>query len=124
MEEKLKRELDLKIKGVKYTVKFPTVGEFLSIERYKMTLSAGQYSTMVSSGLISAGEALDLIDMIAYFTVLLPTLKESLKVDMFSDLDLMDAKELVDVYKKDMKPWVEGWMKVFSNPSKKEEKEE
>lgn len=124
MNKTIKRELEIVIKGVKYTASFPTVGDFLNIERYKMTLSASQYSAMVASGLFSAGQALDIIDMIAYFTVLIPKLKEDLKVETFSELDLLDSKELVDLYKGEFKPWVEEWMKLFSEPSVKKTKKE
>lgn len=117
--ENIKRTIDILIKNEKYTVKFPTVGDYLGIERYKMSLSSGQYAQMVTSGLISGAEALDLIDMIAYFTILIPSLKDNLKVETFSELDLMDAKELVTVFKNDMKPWIDEWMKIFSTPSVK-----
>lgn len=111
--EKLERAKKVTIKAQLYSVKFPTVGDFIDIEVMKQNLSGGTYGNMLKTGLITQRAALDRINMIAYFSVLIPELKKDLKVDIFSDIDLIDSIELVQVYKKEIEPWIEEWLNVI-----------
>lgn len=122
--EQIKREIEITVKGEQFKLKFPTIGDYMAIERYKMNLSAGQYTQMANSNLLTFVEALDAVDMIAYFTVLAPDILKHLKVEMYSELDLLDAKPLLDVYKEEVKPWIDSWMKILASPTRKKEKVE
>ena len=88
-----------------YTLKYPTVGQILEIESLKQSLSAGRYGLLVVSNVKSMELALDLIDAIAYFSVLIPDLKKEIAVDSFMDLDAMTAKRLSISYKKYFRKW-------------------
>lgn len=113
----MNRTLELKVKGNSYVVEFPNVGKFQAIESTKQVLSKGMYSSLLSTGTISSIEALDMIDMESYFSILLPQLIKDLKCDNFSLLDLEDYIELKGIYMEQFIPW---WNSILSllNPKK------
>lgn len=100
----LARSTELKIKGNSYKVSFPTVGQLIQIESLKITLSNGKYGEMLQSNMISMLNALDYIDMIAYFSTVCPDILKDAKVDL-SKIDALDAMELLDVYKNQFIPF-------------------
>lgn len=95
----------LQIKEKSYDVTFPNVGQLQDIEAFKIAFTNGRYVEMAFSGLKTQTFALDLADSIAYLSVLIPTLKDDLKVKHWRDLDPFIAKELVSVYKNDFLKW-------------------
>jgi hypothetical protein len=111
----------------KFTVNFPTVGQYISVESRKAQLTipkalsfdqSTQYLNMIRQGTISSNIALDLVDCIAWFEVLMPTLMTDKEISVgglvsIEDLDIFDAKPLLDAYKKVFKPWKDAWEKVF-----------
>ena len=104
------RELILNIKGTSYPVEFPNIGKFQKIESLKQLLSNGLYSGMMQTSTISSSESLDMIDMEAYFTVLIPKLMKDLKPS-FSELGLEDYMELKAIYREKFLPW---WINILS----------
>lgn len=92
-------------KGKSYSLTFPRVGEYRTIEAMKQTLSLNTYSSMSRTMLTSSEEALDMIDMEAYFSVLCSKLIEDLRCNSFSDLGLLDYMELKKVFKEKFVPW-------------------
>jgi len=110
----LQRSINFKVKENEYSLSFPTVGQVIDIESTKSKLSNGTYGDLVRAGTITAGTALDQIDMFSYFSILCPDLIADLKVSRYQDLDIFDAKELLLVYRKDVLPWVAEWQKVLS----------
>ena len=47
-------ELKFEVKGNTYTIKVPTPGDMIDVERMKMVLSSGYYSEMMRTSTISA----------------------------------------------------------------------
>lgn len=94
------------IKGNTYPIKFPTTGQFIDAERLKAQLSRGEYYDMMRSTTVSAGQALDQIDTLAYITTLIPDLAKDSKVENLLDLDVIEMNELVLAYKKQIQPWI------------------
>lgn len=132
-------EIPIKIGEVerKYIVKFPTAGQYIQMEARKAQLavpklslfdSSTQYLNLIKQGTISSNMALDLIDLIASFEVCIPELMKDFvgNIEGIEDLNLFDAKLLLDVYKKYFQPWKDAWEKVFQgiNENKEEKKEE
>ena len=109
--------LILSIKGVDHHITFPRIGKFKNIESLKQALSNGMYSSLMKTNTEEAYEALDMIDMEAYFSVLFTKLMESLECDSFSDLGMADYLEVKKVYVEKFVPW---WKKILKelNPSK------
>lgn len=104
-------------KGVQYTLPFPNVGQYRNIESMKQALSNGMYSSMVSSRTITSLNSLDMIDMEATLSVLCPKLVEALNCPTFSELGILDFKELKELYDTEVLPW---WNEVLEaiNPKK------
>lgn len=119
----LKREIVITVNENNYKVKFPTVGQFIQIEAQKALLSRNQYGSMITSGTKVAFKALDFVDMLAYFTILIPEMNDK-DADAYvnlHNLDIMDANELLKVYKEDFKPWVDAWVAIINKTDKKKD---
>lgn len=113
----LTRECLFNLKGNSYSVRFPSVNDFIQIESRRMNLTNGTYGYMLQSTLITSGLALDMVDMVATLTVLCPDIIKDLKVNTILELDLIDSKELMTAYNEQVKVWIEGWLKIFRSPS-------
>src|ERR1700741_39694 len=118
------RDKVFSVKGNSYTIKFPTVGEFFDIESRRIQLSSGTYHQMLRSTLVSAQTALDLIDMVSTISVMVPKLQEDIKAKTLIDLDLIDSLELLKVYREDISPFIESWMKLVRSGGTEEKSEE
>lgn len=101
----LENEVKFSVKGREYTVKYPTVGQYYQIEAMKQSLSRGMYNSMVTSPAFSAQNALDMIDIEATLTILLPDFIKDLKVKNFSELDIRDYKEIRDEFVSKITPY-------------------
>lgn len=98
-------EVKIDVKGHEYSVPFPTVGQFYRIEALKQSLSRGFYNSMVMSPTGTAQQALDMIDIEATLTVLVPELIKDLKVKSFDELDVRDYTDIRDAYFKTVAPF-------------------
>jgi len=96
-----------------FEIKFPTNGQLIDIETMKVTLSNGLYRQLVSANNVPANIALDLVDSIATFSILIPALKTHLKVDNILDLSPIETKDMVKAYKTQYFPWYSEWIKVL-----------
>lgn len=115
----MNKQIVFAVKGNNYTIKFPNVGQFQSIESIKQVLSRGMYLALVQTNTISANNALDMIDIEAYLSVLCPELIKDLKCDKFSDLGLEDYMELKKAYDEQFVPWWNEILKLISPTVKK-----
>ena len=109
------------LKGRSYEMTFPRVGEYRTIEAMKQSLSMGNYGSLYRTMMVSSEEALDMIDMEAFFSVLCPKMIKDLKCDSFSELGLLDYVEVKKVYKEKVLPW---WKEVEQLLHPKVEKKE
>jgi hypothetical protein len=98
------------LEGVTYNAKFPNVGNYLDIENTRMMLTNNSYADLLRSGLKASWFAVDLVDAISFMLVMVPNLRVDLNVKNYNDLDPFEAKKIVKVYKKQIKPWYEGLM--------------
>ena len=96
----------VQVAGNDYEVQFPTVGQLQDIEAMKIALTNGRYVDMVVSGLKTHNFALDSADAIAYFSTLIPELRDDLKLKSWREADALLAKQLIKDYRVFMK-----WLK-------------
>lgn len=106
----MEKSIKLKFKTFgEFIIKFPNVGQSISIQSLKDALSEGRYGSLARSGVKESEEALDKIDALSVFSILIPELKEKLKLNdkniSFLELDQFTAKEIVSVYNKQFFPW-------------------
>jgi hypothetical protein len=99
------RILKIKIQDNEFEIKFPNVGQIIDIATRKIILSSGQYLNLEKNDPFTT----KYIDVLATFTILLPELNSLLRVESLFDLDLIDLKELLDVYDKEYLPWYNSW---------------
>ena len=115
----IEREITVEYNGKKFQVKFPNVGQMIDIESLKNSLTMGKYGQFAASGVKSMYFILDVVDTIAFMTVMCPKLKNFL-TDEDSDKDYTQmkpetVKELVMVYKKQILPWYSNILKFLYN---------
>ena len=111
----------VKIGKDSYDVSYPNVGQKLDIENVKLMLTNSQYGEMARSGHVTALQLLDLVDAVAYFTILVPELKSSLKVQDFMDMNPVEARNLRKGYKKYFVPFFEAVEKELNEDGDEDE---
>lgn len=119
---KLQLELMLNIKQKQYVVKFPTNGQIIDISTLKSRLSGGQYVEMEYAATVDSltRRAKKLIDLVAVFTILIPSIKEDINTKTLLDLPQEAMDELIAVYDDEFLPWYQEWLKTLENPKKDE----
>lgn len=122
-EVQLEKTKVIKIKGDEFTfdIREISVDDYLNIENEKVRLTGGNYSKIATSLLASAFTAANIIDMIAAFRCLNSKIEDSIPTKDFSTLNIIDVKELLDIYSKEFAPWYSAWMKEFNSPFMSEE---
>ena len=110
----IEREIFINYNGKKFSVKFPNVGQIMDIEALKMGLTGGKYGTFAASGIKSMYFVLDMVDAIAFFSVMCPRLKNFITEEDadkdYTQMNPTSVKPLVDIYKRDVMPWYNGIM--------------
>jgi hypothetical protein len=115
-EKKLpERKKSFKISDNTYSVDFPSTGGLIEIESLKAQLARNNYSGIVDNGTIMSNYSRFLIDMIATFNVLFPQLKKDMNVKSISELHPLDSKKLLQVYLKEVLPWLQEWFDILNN---------
>lgn len=111
----LQRTLKLKFRENEYLIEFPKVKQYSKIEALKQQYSEGQYGSMLASRLKSQFDALEMIDVMAYFGVLMPYqfFKDMNKTSL-EEMDAIDFKEIVKVYNEQFLPWYNNWYDLLS----------
>ncbi len=93
-----------------------SVDDFLRIEAYKQILSRNEYFKIATTFLSSAAMAANLTDMISVFRVMSPEIEKATAPKSFEELGLLDSKDLLKVYLKEVSPWYNDWIKEFNQP--------
>lgn len=104
----------INVRGKEYELNFPTVGQYYAIESMKQKLGRGYYNTLLGNPTKTAQNALDMIDIEATISVLLPGLMQDMKVTSFSELGLVDYKEIRNIYNKEIFPFIKELTDLLS----------
>lgn len=107
------KEIQIRIGENDYTVKFPTNGQLIDIEKRKVNMTDGTHRSLLL-GQASAQQAYILVEAIATFSVLIPQLDTDLNVKSLMDLDPMQSKSMVNEYIKKFYPWFNEWMDIIN----------
>ena len=102
---KIKREISVKLQGQEFKIPFPNMGQILDIEIFKANISKGQYAALVATRSQASIMALDFIDAVSTFLVLIPELHSKLNIESLNDLDPIASQELSVQYKHVYFPW-------------------
>lgn len=105
----IEREITISYNGKKFQVKFPNVGQLIDIESLKNALTGGKYGSFAASGVKSMYFILDIVDTIAFLTVMCPKLKNFITEEEdgidYTQMKPETVKTLVTVYKEQILPW-------------------
>jgi len=99
----------IKILQNEYTLNYPDTGGIIDIAATIDRISNGTYNSLIKTETFLAINARSTIEMVATFSVLIPKLKEDLKVASIFKLPAIQNKELVKVYLQDVAPWMLEW---------------
>jgi len=103
-----------------YRVSIPKGGQLVQIENLKAVFSANNYNGIMSSNTIGSNHALDMVDMNAYISVLVPELIQDLKVKDLLDLDIFDLQAVQSAYSEIMVPWINDWQTALRKLNEKD----
>lgn len=96
---------EIKIGDKNYVIEYPHVGEVIQIENLKLMLSGNMYGDLIKSNHSTAVELLNLVDGVAYFSVLAPNFKQDFGTDKFTEMDVRKQKQIVKAFTKSFWPW-------------------
>lgn len=116
----------INIKDEKFTfdISKVSVADFIAIETEKQRLSNSRYHQIATTFFANALNAANLIDMIATFRILNSNIEKGLNRVSFEELNILDVRDLLGVYTKELAPWFQAWMKEFNSPFEEEKDEE
>ena len=109
------RKKTFKIKDNSYDCEFFNTGQLLEVELLKTQLSRGQYNELSNAGTVSSNYSRFMVDCIATLTVLIPSLKKDMNVKTISELKVEDSKYILQIYLKEIFPWVQSWMDFLNS---------
>ncbi len=95
----------IKIGDKDYPIEYPRVGQIIEIENLKLMLSGNMYGALVKSEHSTGVDLLNLIDGIAYFTVLNKDFAKDFEADDFSNMDVVRQKQIKKAFSKVFWPW-------------------
>ena len=118
MEKKFERKIVVTIKNDQFTFDIADleVGKFIAIEAEKQRLSSNEYHKIATTYFADSLNAASLIEMIAIFRVLVPSVEKGVIPKSFEKLNIIDTKDLLRIYVKEIAPWYRFWMKEFNAP--------
>lgn len=119
-----KSKIEISVSGNDYPIKFPNNGQFIEIEALKARLTRDSYNSMTEGVTTSSQMARYTVDMIAFLSVCCPDIKKDLKVETFSDLEMIDSKKILKIYYKEILPWLTEWELVLNADDDTEETEQ
>lgn len=106
----IERQKKFIINGLTFIAKFPNVGQLIDLESFKQALTSNRYGQMAASGVVSMYQALDLVDAIAFFQVVVPEVGKRFDINNYTQMNLDEIKHIVDAYQKEIKPWFDKTM--------------
>jgi len=89
----MERQKTFKIGERQFVAKFPNVGQIIDLESFKQALTNNRYGQMAMSGIASMYFALDLVDAIAFYSVIVPEVGKYFDISNFAAIPLDKAKE-------------------------------
>ena len=114
------RDIKFNHKNNSYPVAFPNAGQWININLQKASLTNGLYGAITRSFTKDGNVTLDMIDMEAFFTVMMPkTFWKDIAVTSLQDLTIEDSLALVNDYNEQIVPFIEGIRKVIDDLVKK-----
>ena len=106
----IERQKKFTIDGATFVAKFPNVGQLIDLESYKQALTNNRYGQMAASGIASMYHALDLVDAIAFFQVVVPEVAKRFDISDYTKMGLDEIDRIIKPYQEEIRPWFEKTM--------------
>jgi len=103
----IEREKKITIGEKSFIVKFPNVGQIISLESAKQALTDNRYGQMAASGVASMYYALDLVDTIAFFQVCGAEILKFFDIKNIASVAPDKLDMFVETYAEQIKPWLD-----------------
>jgi hypothetical protein len=114
-------KISLPIGDKTYNVNFPNVGQMLEIENNKIVLSGNMYGSLVRSNHKTGTELLNLVDGVAYFSVLCKNFSKDFEIEKFTEMNVLNQKKISFAFVTIFWPW---YVKIQSEIDKQMESED
>lgn len=118
------KQLTFKVGENEYTTKFPNNGQLMQMQSLKHSLTGGQYNSFVAGLTVADQTERFAADMTAFFITCVPDMKKDLKIESFSQIEAMDRKLLLQVYVKQVLPWLTAWEDWLNSDEEVQEKKD
>lgn len=106
----LERQKKFTIGKKTFTANFPNIGQLIDLESLKQALTGNRYGQMAASGITSMYYALDLVDAISFYQIVIPEVAKYYDIRNYTTLQIDDMQDLMDAYKNEIKPWFDQTM--------------
>lgn len=111
----MEREKIFTIGQKKFTAKFPNVGQIIDMESLKQALTQSRYGQMAMSGIKSQYFALDLVDAISFFQVVVPEVGKYFDITNYTSLSIDKTNDLLKAYTEVIRPWFNETLNELKN---------
>lgn len=101
----LQRQKKFTIGEKTFIANFPNIGQIIDLESLKQALTGNRYGQMAASGIASMYYALDLVDAIAFYQIVVPEVAKYYDIRNYASLSVDKSKALVEAYQQQIKPW-------------------
>lgn len=101
----ISREHKFTIGEKSFIAKFPNVGQIIDMESLKQALTNNRYGSMAASGVTTMFFALDIVDAISFFQIVVPIVGKYYDIKSYTSLKPEEVKDLVEAYREQIKPW-------------------
>ena len=109
------REKIFTIGKKKFTAKFPNVGQIIDMESLKQAQTQSRYGQMAMSGIQSQYFALDLVDAISFFQVVVPEVGKYFDITNYTSLSIDKTNDLLKAYTEVIRPWFNETLNELKN---------
>lgn len=106
----LQRQKQFKIGEKTFVAQFPNIGQIIDMESLKQALTNNRYGQMAQSGIASMYYALDLVDAISFYQIVVPDVAKYYDIRNYANLPLDKITDLLNAYQTEIKPWYDKTM--------------
>lgn len=106
----IERQKKFNIGEKQFIAKFPNVGQIIDLESLKQALTNNRYGQMAISGISSMYAALDLVDAISFYQIVVPEVAKYYDIRNYAAMELEKAQDLIRAYQEQIKPWFDQTM--------------
>ena len=110
----MQEKVAFSIKSKSYESLPMNVGRVIDFYKMRAYIASGQYQNMYGDWANTPEPVLDMIDCKAFMSVMCPKFLEDIKPSSIDELGLDDFEEVLGVFRKEIKPYLESLKEFLS----------